>query len=63
MKIETIKYQTLEDENYNLKSAKELKEELENKWFKSSSVIYAISFLQSYIEKKEELIKFLGELK
>ncbi len=58
-KIGTIQYQTIEDENYSLNNAKELKEELERKWFKSSSVVYAIDFLQVYIEKKKEIIKFL----
>jgi len=63
MKIETIKYQAIEDENYGLTNAKELKEELEMKWFKSSSVNHAINFLSIYIKKKEEFIKILKEVK
>ncbi|KKN59798.1 hypothetical protein LCGC14_0537960 [marine sediment metagenome] len=62
MKIETIKHQTIEDENFSLNNAKELKEELEIKWFKSSSVVHAIKFLQIYIEKKEKFIKILKEV-
>ncbi len=63
MKIETIKYQAIEDEKYSLTNAKELKEELEMKWFKSSSVNHAINFLSIYIKKKEEFIKILKEVK
>ena len=61
MKSQIIQQQKIEDEVYNVNRAVELKNKLESKWFKTSSMKCAIIFLKFYIKSKNEFIEILEE--